>query len=137
MENNEGGPFGAVIIKDNKIVSKAHNTVLKDNDPTCHAEINAIRAASKKLNSYNNLEDCILYTTGEPCPMCLSAIIWANIKEVYYACTIKDTEKIGFIDKKIYKNINNYRKKKLKKIDRDECLKLYETWQNKEDRTIY
>ena len=84
MNNQEGGPFGAVIIDKNKtIIAKAHNQVLKTNDPTAHAEILAIRMACKKLNT-KNLSDCIIYSTCEPCPMCLSAIIWANIKKVYY-----------------------------------------------------
>lgn len=100
----KGGPFGACIVKDGKILVHAHNTVLKDNDPTCHAEINAIRKASKKLKTHN-LEGCILYTSCEPCPMCLSAIIWANIKEVYYANTKKDASNIGFIDDTIYEYI--------------------------------
>ena len=82
MNKNYGGPFGAVIVKNNEVVAIASNTVLKDNDPTAHAEINAIREACKKLNTYD-LSNCTLYATGYPCPMCLSAIIWANIKKIY------------------------------------------------------
>ena len=83
VNNKEGGPFGAVIIKNDKVVASSHNTVLLDNDPTAHAEVNTIRKACKKLNTYD-LSNCILYTTSEPCPMCASAIIWSNIKTVYY-----------------------------------------------------
>ena len=102
IKNNEGGPFGAVITdKDGNIISKGNNKVFKNNDPTAHAEIVAIREACKKLNTYD-LSQYILYTSCEPCPMCLSAIIWANIKEVYYACTREDAGKIGFRDDLIY-----------------------------------
>ena len=104
MMKDYGGPFGAVIVKDDKIISVASNTTLKDKDPTAHAEINAIRDACKKLNTYD-LKDCILYVTGYPCPMCISAIIWANIKEVYYGTTLKDAEEVGFRDDFIYKFI--------------------------------
>jgi len=99
-----GGPFGAVIIKDEKIIATAHNTVCASCDPTAHAEINVIRKASKILNT-NDLSDCIIVINAEPCPMCLSAIIWSNIKEVYYANTKEETEKIGFRDDLIYKYI--------------------------------
>lgn len=93
----EGGPFGAVIVKDGKIISQAHNQVLKENDPTCHAEIQAIRAACKLLGTHN-LRGCELYASAQPCPMCLSAIIWANIATVYYGNTAKDAAAIGFRD---------------------------------------
>ena len=102
MKSNEGGPFGAVITdKDGNIISVANNQVLKNNDPTAHAEVQAIREACKKLNTHD-LSGYILYTSCEPCPMCLSAIIWANIKEVYYACTREDAGEIGFRDDAIY-----------------------------------
>ena len=102
MKSNEGGPFGAVITdKEGNIISVANNQVLKNNDPTAHAEVQAIREACKKLNTHD-LSGYILYTSCEPCPMCLSAIIWANIKEVYYACTRKDAGEIGFRDDAIY-----------------------------------
>lgn len=99
--NKEGGPFGAVIIKNNEIISTTHNCVLKNNDPTAHAEVNAIREACGKLNTFN-LDGCILYTTTEPCPMCLSACIWAGIKELYYITDRTDAAKIGFKDDLIY-----------------------------------
>lgn len=133
LNNNEGGPFGCVIVKDNEIISSSNNTVLKDNDPTAHAEVNAIREACKKLNTYD-LSGCILYTTCEPCPMCLSAIIWSNIKKVYYGCTKEDAANIGFRDDLIYKHLNNELKLlDLKNVNREECLKLFNEYQD----TIY
>lgn len=100
--HKEGGPFGAIIIdQEGKIVASAHNQVLLHKDPTAHAEVQAIREACKKLNTYD-LSQCTLYTSCEPCPMCLSAIIWANIKEIYYACDQKDAGQIGFRDDMIY-----------------------------------
>lgn len=120
-----GGPFGAVIIKDNIIISKAHNTVLKDNDPTAHAEINAIRKACQKLKT-NDLEGCIIYTTCYPCPMCMSAIIWANIKTIYYGNTKEDAANIGFKDDDIYKIINNPEEElNIINVDRDETIKVF------------
>ena len=129
FSKEQGGPFGCVIIKDGEIVAKAHNQVLKNNDPTCHGEINAIQKACKKLGTYD-LSNCELYTTGEPCPMCLCACLWANIKVVYYGCTIKDNAKIGFRDNKFdkmfgkRKNMKNF----LICVDRDECLKLFKEY---------
>ena len=137
MNLNYGGPFGAMIVKDNKIIVVASNTVLKDNDPTAHAEINAIRKASKVLNTYD-LSGCTLYATGYPCPMCLSAIIWSNIKEVYYGCTKEDAGKIGFRDDIIYDYLkgNNKDLINLTHLDREECLKTFKKYQ-KENGTIY
>lgn len=138
MREKEGGPFGATIIdKYGNIVANGNNKVLKENDPTAHAEIVAIREACKKLNTYD-LSDCILYTSCEPCPMCLSAIIWANIKTVYYGCTKNDAGKIGFRDDDIYdfikgKNINMLN---LEQIDRDECIKVFEEY-SKTNGIIY
>lgn len=133
MNEGFGGPFGAVIVdSNNNIIAVASNTVLKDNDPTAHAEINAIKKACKKLNTHD-LTGYKIYATGYPCPMCLSAIIWANIKEVYYGTDLKDAEKIGFRDQKIYDFIN---KKDLTLLDieqikHDECLKLFLEYNNK------
>ena len=132
VENNEGGPFGCVILdKNNNILSVANNMVLVNNDPTAHAEIIAIRKACTKLNTYD-LSDCILYTTCEPCPMCLSAIIWANIKQVYYACNKDDANKIGFRDDIIYNFLENRDIKLLdmKNIDRNACLKLFDEYKS-------
>ena len=101
VENKEGGPFGAVILKNGKIVGVGNNKVLLNNDPTAHAEVIAIRDACKNLGTYD-LSNCIIYSTSEPCPMCISSIIWANIKEVYYGTTRSDVDKIGFRDDLIY-----------------------------------
>ena len=136
--HEEGGPFGAVIVsKDGNIIAKGNNTVIKNNDPTEHAEMNVIREACKKLGTYD-LSEYILYTSCEPCPMCLSAIIWANIKEVYYACTKKDAANIGFRDDAIYEYLkgNNKHLIKLKPIDREECIEVFEEY-NRENKTIY
>ena len=137
MNLNYGGPFGAMIVKDNKIITIASNTVLKDNDSTAHAEINAIRKASKVLNTHD-LSGCTLYATGYPCPMCLSAIIWFNIKEVYYGTNLQDAAHIGFRDEFIYDFINGKNKEilSLKNIDHDECLKLFKEYQDN-NKEIY
>ncbi|MCI5677942.1 MAG: nucleoside deaminase [Acholeplasma sp.] len=133
MNEGFGGPFGAVIVdSNNNVIAVASNTVLKDNDPTAHAEINAIRKACKKLNTHD-LTGYKIYATGYPCPMCLSAIIWSNIKEVYYGTDLNDAEKIGFRDQKIYDFIN---KKDLtllnvEQIKHDKCLKLFLEYDNK------
>lgn len=142
MNKGIGGPFGAVIVKDDKIIAIASNTVLKDNDPTAHAEINAIRKAGKVLNTYD-LSGCELYATGYPCPMCLSAIIWANISKVYFGCNPKDAEKIGFRDDFIYDFIKNLREGKLnndlldlQELDREDCLELFKSY-SENNKIIY
>ena len=136
--NKEGGPFGAVITdKEGNIISNGNNQVLKNNDPTSHAEIVAIREACKKLNTYD-LSDCVLYSSCEPCPMCLSAIIWANIKEVYYGCTKEDAGEIGFRDDIIYDYLKGKNKNliHLTNLDRKECVKTFEKYK-KENGIIY
>lgn len=128
FENNEGGPFGAVIVsKDGEIIAKGNNRVLIDKDPTAHAEMVAIRRACKKLNTYD-LSSYVLYTSCEPCPMCLSAIIWSNIKDVYYGCTSKDAADIGFRDDDIYEYIKGDKKDllKMKEIDREGCKVVFD-----------
>jgi len=138
VAHNEGGPFGAVITdKDGNIIAKANNMVLKNNDPTAHAEVSAIRMACEKLGTYD-LTGYILYTSCEPCPMCLSAIIWANIKEVYYGCTKEDAGEIGFRDDKIYDYLKNKDEGliKLQKLDRDECMELFNEYKEN-NKTIY
>ncbi|MBW6488651.1 nucleoside deaminase [Sulfurimonas sp.] len=120
VQQSHGGPFGAVVVKDGKILSKAHNQVLKTNDPTAHAEINAIKKASKKLKTFD-LSGCEIYTTCMPCAMCLGAIKWANIKTVYYGASSKDADKIGFRDQKFYEK-NNL---KIINIDRAESLEPF------------
>ncbi len=130
FKNKDGGPFGAVIIDENgKIVAKSNNKVLIKKDPTAHAEIETIREACKILGTYD-LSNCILYTSCEPCPMCLSAIIWANIKEVYYGCKKEDAEEIGFRDNAIYEYLKDRNSKilSLKQIDRNECLKAFKEY---------
>ncbi|MBN2540852.1 MAG: nucleoside deaminase [Bacilli bacterium] len=136
MNQDIGGPFGALVIdKDNNILAVASNSVLKDHDPTAHAEMNAIREASKKLGTHD-LTGCTLYTTSYPCPMCLGAIIWSNIKKVYYGCTATDAGNIGFRDDFIYDFIKDNAKDTnvldLENQDRDHCLTLFEEYQEKE-----
>lgn len=140
MNNNVGGPFGAAIIDENgNILSISSNSVLRDNDPTAHAEVNAIREACKKCKSYD-LSGCVLYTTAYPCPMCLSAIIWANIKKVYFGCRPEDAEHIGFRDDFIYRFIENKCKNddvlEITELDREDCLKLFDEYK-KLNKTIY
>lgn len=140
MEANIGGPFGAVILDENgEILSIASNTVLRDNDPTCHAEMNAIRTAAKIKGTYD-LTGCTLLTTAECCPMCLSATIWANIKDVHYGCTAKDAAEIGFRDDYIYDFIKGGCKDesvmKLTNENRDECIKLFQSYA-KNHKVIY
>ena len=140
IANKEGGPFGAVIVdKSGNIISNGNNKVLKNNDPTAHAEIVAIREACKKLNTYD-LSEYILYTSCEPCPMCLSAIIWANIKEVYYGCTKEDAGSIGFRDDIIYdylKGKQNTNILKLKPLLRENALDIFKMWDKQEDKIPY
>ena len=140
MNKNFGGPFGAAIVDANgEIVVVSSNSVLRDNDPTAHAEVNAIREACKKLGTYD-LSGYVLYATGHPCPMCMSAIIWANIKKVYFGCTPEDAEKIGFRDDFIYRFINDgCTDKGVMEIiphEREACLELYKEYSEKE-KTIY
>ena len=135
---NEGGPFGAVITdKKGNIIATGNNQVLKNNDPTAHAEVTVIRKACEKLQTYD-LSDYILYTSCEPCPMCLSAIIWSNIKEIYYACTRSDAAEIGFRDDLIYEYLkgNNQDIVKLQQIDRQDCIETFEKYKE-ENKTIY
>lgn len=140
MNENIGGPFGAAVIAENgEILAVTSNSVLHDNDPTAHAEVNAIRTACKKIGSYD-LSGCVLYTTAYPCPMCLSAIIWANIKKVYFGCRPEDAEHIGFRDDFMYRFIEDKCKDKsvldMAELDRDDCLKLFEEY-SKKNKTIY
>ena len=131
LQKNFGGPFGACIEKDGKVIAIASNMVLKNNDPTAHAEIVAIRKACKKLKTYD-LSGCTLYATGYPCPMCLSAIIWANIKKVCYATDLKDAEEIGFRDDFIYDFIKNSKSGiiDIEQVDRKQCLKLFNMYKD-------
>lgn len=134
IANGEGGPFGCVIVKDEEVVGKGHNEVIKNNDPTCHGEIAAIRNACAKLQTYD-LSGCELYTTGQPCPMCLGAILWSNISKVYYGCSIDDAEKIGFRDKVFYQSASE--RITSVELDKEECKKLFEQYKNLKDKIIY
>ena len=140
LKTNVGGPFGACIVKDGKIIGKGSNHVLKNNDPTAHAEIMAIRDACNNINSYD-LSGCTLYTSCYPCPMCLSAIIWSNIKTVYYGNTKEDAADIGFRDDFIYEYIKNNNSNnevlELNSMDREETIKSFNEFKEKNDKTIY
>ena len=137
--NSGGGPFGSVIVKDEKIISEGMNRVTVDNDPTSHGEIVAIRNASKKLNTFN-LSNCSLYSSCEPCPMCMSAIYWSRIGKVYYANTRDDAKKINFDDSLIYSEIpkkNEDKKIPIKQMMRNEALKAFDLWDKKTDKIEY
>ena len=134
-----GGPFGCVMVKDDKIIAEGSNKVTFSNDPTAHAEIVAIREACKKLNTFN-LSGCGLYASCEPCPMCLSAIYWSHVDNIFYANTREDAKKINFDDSLIYSEIskkNEDRKIPIKQMLRDEALKAFEIWNKKTDKIEY
>ena len=137
--NNEGGPFGCVIVKDDVIVGRGNNKVTSSNDPTAHAEVTAIRDACKNLNTFQ-LTDCEVYTSCEPCPMCLGAIYWARPKVVYFANNRKDAADIGFDDSMIYDEMKvsiEHRKIPILSLGREEALKVFQEWQKKSDKTEY
>lgn len=140
LKANNGGPFGACIVKDGEIIGRGSNHVLCNNDPTAHAEIMAIREACRNINSYD-LSGCELYTSCYPCPMCLSAIIWANIKTVYYGNTKEDAASIGFRDDYIYDYIKNNNSDntvlELNSMDRDETIQVFNEYIKKEDKEMY
>ena len=134
-----GGPFGCVIVKDNKIISEGSNKVTSTNDPTAHGEIVAIRDACLKLNTFN-LSGCELYSSCEPCPMCLSAIYWSHIEKIFYANSRNDAKNIDFDDSFIYSEINKKiedRKIQMTQMLRDEALKAFKIWDNKVDKIKY
>ena len=137
--STDGGPFGCVIVKDGKIIAEGSNKVTATNDPTAHGEIVAIREACRKLNTFNLLE-CELYSSCEPCPMCLSAIYWSHINIVYYANNRDDAKKIDFDDSMIYSEINkkvNERKIKMYQMMRNEALEAFKIWNEKSDKINY
>jgi tRNA(Arg) A34 adenosine deaminase TadA len=139
MRAGKGGPFGAVVTRNGKIIATGHNQVTSANDPTAHAEIVAIREACKKLKSFQ-LDECELYTSCEPCPMCLSAIYWARIQRVYFGNTRKDAARIGFDDNLIYQEISlplKSRKIPMKQLLRKEARAAFEEWSLKEDKIPY
>ncbi len=136
---NGGGPFGAVVVKDGQIVGRGVNRVTADNDPTAHAEVSAIRDASRKLGTFN-LSGCEIFTTCEPCPMCLGAIYWSRIGKIYYGNTQTDAAKIDFDDSFIYREIEKpigHRAVVEEQIMHDECLRTFRQWDEKMDKTPY
>ena len=136
ITKGHGGPFGSVIVRNGEIVGKGHNRVLKNNDPTCHGEVDAIRKAAYNLDTFD-LSGCDLYTTGEPCHMCLCACLWANIEHVYYGCTIEDNGRIGFRDDK-FDGIFSGREKLgnfLIQTDREACLSLFDEYMQMQHKT--
>ena len=139
IANNDGGPFGCIVVKDGKIIGKGNNKVTSTNDPTAHAEVNAIRDACKNLNSFQ-LEGCEIYTSCEPCPMCLGAIYWARPDKVYYGSNQIDAADVGFDDAFIYKEIPlpySERSIPFVQLGRDIALEAFQEWTKKEDRTEY
>ena len=134
-----GGPFGAIIIKDNEIVAQCGNSVTNDNDPTAHAEVNCIRSACKKLNTFD-LSGCVIYSSCEPCPMCLSAIYWARLDRLVYAATRQDAAGAGFDDEFIYKEIplaNSQRSLECNHFSLEDGCDPFEIWNSKSDKTEY
>ena len=136
IEQQHGGPFGSVVVKDGKVIGKGHNCVLKNNDPTCHGEVAAIRDACANIGSFD-LSGCEIYTTGEPCHMCLCACMWANISKIYYGCTIDDNGKIGFRDDKFDElfggrdKLTDY----MSEVDREACLALFDDYKQMSHET--
>ncbi|MBF2079791.1 MAG: nucleoside deaminase [Synechococcales cyanobacterium T60_A2020_003] len=139
VHSGQGGPFGAVIVQNGQIVARGHNQVTPTNDPTAHAEVVAIREACKTLNTFQ-LDGCELYTSCEPCPMCLGAIYWARLDRIVYANTQQDAADIGFDDQFIYDEINRpvaERKLPMTQMLREEALQVFQDWVNKVDRVNY
>ena len=139
VANNKGGPFGAVVVKDGTIIGESCNLVTSTNDPTAHAEVSAIRKACTKLGSFQ-LEGCVIYTSCEPCPMCLGAIYWARPDKVYYGCHREDAAAIGFDDQFIYDELElpfNKRAIPLLPLLRDQALVAFDNWRSKEDKKEY
>ena len=135
-EQQDGGPFGSVVVKDGKVIGKGHNCVLKNNDPTCHGEVAAIRDACANIGSFD-LSGCEIYTTGEPCHMCLCACMWANISKIYYGCTIEDNGKIGFRDDKFDELFGGRDKltEYMSEMDREACLALFDDYKQMSHET--
>jgi len=139
MDNNEGGPFGCIIVKGDEIIGRGNNKVSSSNDPTAHAEVTAIRDACKNLGTFQ-LDGCEVYTSCEPCPMCLGAIYWARPKVVYFANNRQDAANIGFDDSMIYDEMNaslDERKIPIIPIGRESALKVFKQWKEKDDKTLY
>ena len=136
---NGGGPFGAVIVRNGQVIATGVNRVTANNDPTAHAEVSAIRTACAQLGTFH-LQDCVIYTSCEPCPMCLSAIYWSGITRIYYGNTAQDADNIGFSDKFIYDELASpmsQRSIPVQNIMRDEALSAFRAWEEKEDKIEY
>ncbi|MBO4661896.1 MAG: nucleoside deaminase [Bacteroidaceae bacterium] len=136
---NGGGPFGAVIVRNGQVIATGVNRVTANNDPTAHAEVSAIRSACAQLGTFH-LQDCVIYTSCEPCPMCLSAIYWSGITRIYYGNTAQDADDIGFSDKFIYDELAtpmSQRSIPVQNIMRDEALSAFRAWEEKEDKVEY
>lgn len=139
MNANHGGPFGAVIVKDDQIIAEGWNCVTSSNDPTAHAEVEVIRKACKKLNTFD-LQGCEIYSSCEPCPMCLAAIYWARISRIYYANTRSDAAAIKFDDDFFYQELNlpiADRKVPMVQFGRDQALDVFAEWEKKTDKKDY
>jgi tRNA(Arg) A34 adenosine deaminase TadA len=139
MQKGEGGPFGAIVVKDNLIIGKGNNQVILNNDPTAHAEVVAIRDACSRLGNFQ-LDGCIIYTSCEPCPMCLGAIYWARPDRFFYACTRSDAADIGFDDNFIYQELDldlSQRSIPASQVSQNEALEVFKEWKSKEIKTLY
>ena len=139
IDANDGGPFGAIVVKDGKIIGEGCNRVTSTNDPTAHAEIVAIREACQNLNNFQ-LDGCVIYTSCEPCPMCLGAIYWARPLKMYFACSREDAAAVGFDDDFIYEEIERpIEERRIESINflREEGLRVFENWAKKSDKTEY
>ncbi len=139
IRTGKGFPFGAVIVRNGEVVAEAHNTVLAENDPTAHAEINAIRAASAKLGTFS-LEGCEIYASGEPCPMCLAAIYWSRIDRIYYANRKRDAHRIGFSDDTFYRELAlppDRRRIPTSRLLGDEAVTVFDEWNERPDKVTY
>ena len=139
IAQNDGGPFGAVVVKNGTVIGKGHNRVPKNHDPTCHGEMEAIRDACKNLDTFD-LSGADIYTTGQPCVMCLGAILWSNINHIYYGCSIAENDMIGFRDDVFSKTLEINMEKiqdKISQIDHEECLQLFRDYMKITDKTMY
>ena len=134
-----GGPFGAIVVKDGRVIGRGHNMVVKNNDPTCHGEVAAIRDACKNLKTFD-LSGAKIYTTSEPCPMCLGAVLWANIDKIYYGCTIKENDMIGFRDEVFFNYLSistDKMKEKMTQLSHEECLQLFREYMSIKNKIKY
>ena len=139
IRTNRGMPFGAVIVRDGEVIAEAHNTVTSENDPTAHAEMNAIRAACAKLGRFR-LEGCEIYASGEPCPMCLAAIYWARLDRIYYANRQEDANRVGFGDESFYREISlppDRRRIPMRRLLGDEAVAVFSEWDQRSDKVTY